>query len=231
MDQRKIIGENIKTARKLKGLSQRALAEKLGIAFQNLSVWENGKGAPSARYLMKLAEILEISIDQLTSERGVTDAVSYAQEQRLSSFRPPYQSESMRTQLQADISGSLLAGLAESHSMKLIVAYLEEIINLLRQTPQQPRPLRHVADSKLYSTAVQDRQQVPLPPSGLSAEARNRWERNAAALLRWSQSDVSFWVPRWVLEKFCQEVEESKSVSDPGVTSDIIKGLLDQGQH
>ena len=230
MDQKKIIGENIKTARKLKGLTQRALAEKIGIAFQNLSVWENGKGAPSAKYLMKLSEILEISLDRLTSPSGVSSAVMAAQEQRFSSFSMPYSSESGRSQLQPDMSGLLSQGLAESHSMKLIIAYLEEIINLLRQTPQEPRPLRQVADSRLYGVPAQERLQVPLPPPGLPTEARNSWERNAAALLQWSQSGMSFWVPLWALEKFCGEVEASKPVSDPNVTSNILKEFLERGK-
>ena len=227
MEQKKIIGENIKTARKLKGLTQRALAEKIGIAFQNLSVWENGKGAPSAKYLMKLAEILEISIDRLTTPSGVTGAILAAQEQSFPSFGSPYSAESGRSQLPPDISGLLSQGLAESHSMKLVIAYLEEIINLLRQTHQASRPIRQVADSRLYRAPAQERLQIPLPPPGLPTEARNSWERNAAALLQWSQSGMSFWVPLWALEKYCREVEGSKTVSDPNVTSNILKEFLE----
>ena len=230
MDSRKVIGENIKTARKLKSLSQRALAEKLGIAFQNLSVWENGKGAPSARYLMKLAEILEISIDRLTAPSGVTAAIQVSPEPKYGAYRAPYSADNMLNQLHADMPGLVSQGVAESHSMKLAVAYLEEIINLLRQTPQEPRALRHITESRSYGVPLQERQQIPLPPPGLPAESRNRWERNAAALLRWSQSDKSFWVPHWVLERFCREVEESKPVGDPNVASSILKEFLNQGK-
>jgi transcriptional regulator with XRE-family HTH domain len=229
MEQRKIIGENIKTARKLKGLSQRALAEKIGIAFQNLSVWENGKGAPSARYLMKLSEILEISIDQLTSESGVSASISFLQEP--GAYRASYTPDGRQNRLPGDIPSTLLADLAESHSMKLIIAYLEEIITLLRHSPQEHRQVRQIADNKIYATPYQERLQVPLPPPGLASDARSHWERNAAALLRWSHSGKSFWVPQWVLERFCREVDETRPVSDPNITSSLLKEYLERSNR
>jgi len=205
MEQKKVIGENIKTARKLKGLSQRALAEKLGIAF----------------------------LDKLTSPSGVADLVAAAQEQqRYAPLRGPatYSTEGALNKLHADLPGLITTGLAESHSMKIIVTYLEDIISLLRQAPQEPRPLRHVADSRAYGVPLQERQQIPLPPLGLEPEERNKWERNAAALLRWSQSEKSFWVPQWAVEKFCREIEESQPIGDPDVTSKILRDYLEQGK-
>ena len=42
----KVIGDNIKAARKHRGLSQRDLAKKLDVSQTMVSYWEAGKGAP-----------------------------------------------------------------------------------------------------------------------------------------------------------------------------------------
>ncbi|MCU0287022.1 MAG: helix-turn-helix domain-containing protein [Acidobacteria bacterium] len=61
----KEIGERIKTVRKAKGLKQRDLAASLNIAMPDLSRIENGDILPSSQILLKLKELLNISIDFL----------------------------------------------------------------------------------------------------------------------------------------------------------------------
>jgi transcriptional regulator with XRE-family HTH domain len=134
-DQNKVIGENIKTARKIKGLSQRALAEKLGIAFQNLSVWENGKGSPSAKYLMKLSEALNVSLDQLTSPNGIRANLekSFPSEKKFTGFERGFTASNSQEFLEAEMPRIVQQGVAESPSLKLVVRYLEEILGLLKE--------------------------------------------------------------------------------------------------
>lgn len=134
-DQNKIIGENIKTARKIKGLSQRALAEKLGIAFQNLSVWENGKGAPSAKYLMKLSEVLNVSLDQLTSPDGIKANLEkrFSSEGKFTGIGIGFTTTNLQEILEAEMPRIVQQGVAESPSVKLVVRYLEEILGLLKE--------------------------------------------------------------------------------------------------
>jgi len=141
VDQKKIIGENIKATRKLRGLTQRALAEKIGIAFQNLSVWENGKGSPSAKYLMKLSEILVISLDQLTSPSGfITGGEGAMESQPLGAFPVGAREEQIGSELQksllSEIPKIVQRELSDNHSLKLIMAYLEEILGILRSYSQ-----------------------------------------------------------------------------------------------
>ncbi|MEA2062645.1 MAG: helix-turn-helix transcriptional regulator [Gemmatimonadota bacterium] len=234
MDQKKMIGENIRTLRKQKLMSQRDLAEKIGIAFQNLSVWENGKGAPSAKYLLKLAESLEVSLDRLTSppppmpepgmvHREMQFGPAIGGFPRRESQPYHYTGESPE-----GVQRSSQSGLAGNHSIKLIISYLEEILSLLRNTAPDFRTYRQVADNKNYSAQAEDTQQIPLPQPGLSPEARQRWERNAAALLRWSQSEYYFWVPRWTLEAFCRDIGESLDVSNLLRTSNLLKDILEK---
>lgn len=52
------IGERIKAARKAKGLTQKALGEKLGISFQGIAQWENNLRNPKYETLEKIAEAL-----------------------------------------------------------------------------------------------------------------------------------------------------------------------------
>lgn len=150
VDQKKVIGENIKAARKVKGLSQRALAEKLGIAFQNLSVWENGKGAPSAKYLMKLSEILAISLDQLTSPEGVKASLekSFSGEGKfmgLPAAGSGLADPEIKKMLETELPRYIQRELAENHSLKLIIRYLEEILGIIKGG-QGSSGIRAVAD-------------------------------------------------------------------------------------
>lgn len=62
------IGERIRTARLVKGLSQMELGEKLGVSFQAVSSWETGKFIPDSDHLPLLAETLDLSLDALFAD-------------------------------------------------------------------------------------------------------------------------------------------------------------------
>lgn len=69
-----IISENIKWARKAKGLSQEELAVRLNVVRQTISKWENGLSVPDADILIQLAELLEVSVSQLLGIEPQEDA-------------------------------------------------------------------------------------------------------------------------------------------------------------
>ncbi len=56
---------NIKENRKKKGLSQGQLAEKLNIKQTTMSKWELNKSTPSLQRLAEIAEVLDVSLDDL----------------------------------------------------------------------------------------------------------------------------------------------------------------------
>ena len=60
-----MLQDNIRSLRKARGLSQEEVAQWLHITRQTLSKWENGLSVPDAQLLLKLAEILEVSVAQL----------------------------------------------------------------------------------------------------------------------------------------------------------------------
>ena len=51
------------------GLSQEQLAEKLGVSFQAVSTWEQGKFIPDSEHLPALAKELDLSLDALFCEK------------------------------------------------------------------------------------------------------------------------------------------------------------------
>lgn len=65
MFQQMYLAQNIRIHRKLSGLTQAQLAEKLFVTAQNVSKWETGKSIPDLDNLCKLAKAFHISTDQL----------------------------------------------------------------------------------------------------------------------------------------------------------------------
>lgn len=60
-----MFGENLKTLRKQKGFSQEELAARLHVVRQTVSKWEKGLSVPDADALIRLAEVLEVSVSEL----------------------------------------------------------------------------------------------------------------------------------------------------------------------
>lgn len=54
------LNENIKIARKNKKMTQRQLAEKIGVSHNTISDWESGGHKPDADTIMELCKILDV---------------------------------------------------------------------------------------------------------------------------------------------------------------------------
>ncbi len=59
------LGDHIYNLRVAKGLTQRDIAEKLSISDKAISKWENGTSQPTVYNLQKLAEIFDITLEEL----------------------------------------------------------------------------------------------------------------------------------------------------------------------
>lgn len=64
-----MFGDNLKKARKEKGLSQEALAEKINVVRQTISKWEKGLSIPEGDMLIKLSQVLEVSVETLLGSK------------------------------------------------------------------------------------------------------------------------------------------------------------------
>jgi putative transcriptional regulator len=61
--------ENLKALRIKKGMTQKELATRLNVVRQTISKWEKGLSVPDSELLIKLAEILEVSVSQLLGSK------------------------------------------------------------------------------------------------------------------------------------------------------------------
>lgn len=70
-----MINENIRKARKAKGISQEELAIKLNVVRQTVSKWEKGLSVPDADLLIRISDLLEVSVNDLLDIKPQNDTV------------------------------------------------------------------------------------------------------------------------------------------------------------
>lgn len=65
-----MVGKNIKRDREAKGITQEELAVKLNVTRQAVSSWETGKTQPDVELLVKIAQNLDVSVEELIYGAG-----------------------------------------------------------------------------------------------------------------------------------------------------------------
>ncbi len=68
-----IIGKNLMTLRKAKGMTQMQLAEEIHYSDKSISKWENGYALPSIDVLMDLAQYYGVTVDYLCTAKTEDD--------------------------------------------------------------------------------------------------------------------------------------------------------------
>ncbi|MCM1039222.1 MAG: helix-turn-helix domain-containing protein [Roseburia sp.] len=123
MDQIKT-GRFIASCRKEQGMTQAALAEKLGISDRAVSKWETGKSMPDSGIMLELCELLQINVNELLSgERIMTEAYDKRAEENLLAMRKEVE-EKNRQMLRTEYwigAPATIAGLA----MCVLAAYVD----------------------------------------------------------------------------------------------------------
>lgn len=61
------VGKTITNYRKMRGITQKALADALHISYQAVSKWEAGVSLPAVEMLYQIAQILDVTVDALLS--------------------------------------------------------------------------------------------------------------------------------------------------------------------
>ncbi len=64
-----MLGENLKTLRKQRNMSQEALAEHLHVVRQTVSKWEKGLSVPDAEMLTAIADFFQVPVSELLGEQ------------------------------------------------------------------------------------------------------------------------------------------------------------------
>ena len=66
------LGQTITRLRTVKGLSQGALAEELGVSRQSVSKWETDASVPELEKLLKMAKLFHVTLDELVTGEPFT---------------------------------------------------------------------------------------------------------------------------------------------------------------
>lgn len=71
--------ENLKIARERKGISQKDMAESIGVAKSTYSLYESGNREPNVQTIKKIADVLNVSADELLglNEEPITIAAHF----------------------------------------------------------------------------------------------------------------------------------------------------------
>lgn len=69
------IGKNIMRLRRIANMTQLELAEKLNYSDKSVSKWEQGNGVPDVRILVQLADLFQVSVDDLVREHEEKEIV------------------------------------------------------------------------------------------------------------------------------------------------------------
>ena len=120
-----IIASNIRKLRGLRGLTQKQLAEKLGLKLQNISRWERGV-KPAARNLAKLASALKVDVSELTAPPPVQDRQDIIGVQTITDI------DTAEARQRSLLEETVAAALVKDPRLRLMDVHLEEIVQCMR---------------------------------------------------------------------------------------------------
>lgn len=76
----KTLGKKISEYRKARGMTQEDLAVKMNVSSQAVSKWENDLSIPDLPILIELADLFNISLDELVRQQEVMNVVQVVEE-------------------------------------------------------------------------------------------------------------------------------------------------------
>lgn len=74
------LGKKISQYRKMKGMTQEELAEKMNVSSQAVSKWENDLSIPDLPVLIELADCFNVSLDELVRQKENLNLVQVVEE-------------------------------------------------------------------------------------------------------------------------------------------------------
>ncbi len=74
------LGANIRRERKVRGISQEALAEYLGITFQQIGKYERGTNRPPVLAILQMAQLFAVGVESLLPKLARVDKSPDAEE-------------------------------------------------------------------------------------------------------------------------------------------------------
>ena len=130
-----MLNENMKAIRKSKGLSQEELGIKLNVVRQTISKWEKSLSVPDADTLIRLAEILEVSVSELLGEKIENENVTSDVAEQLSRINEQLAIKNRRSRRIWKIIAIILAVIV---MVNIFIAIFFSIPNLSNSTQNNP---------------------------------------------------------------------------------------------
>lgn len=124
LDQEKI-GKFVADRRKNRGMTQKQLAEQLGVSDKAVSKWETGRSMPDNSILIELCEILEINVNELLSGEKLSDD-SYHGKAEENIVKLMEQTENDRKRERNALVGGLLGTAALIAALAYIIGMVSE---------------------------------------------------------------------------------------------------------
>ena len=126
-----MINENIKNARKAKGISQEEMAVELNVVRQTVSKWEKGLSVPDADVLINIADLLEVSVGDLLGVKLQNDTTKdLANELAQVNEQLAIKNQEKKLYLQADKKRGLIL-LLSFISMLIAMSVQNELISVI----------------------------------------------------------------------------------------------------
>ena len=130
-----MFSENLKALRKQKGFSQEELAARLHVARQTISKWEKNLSVPDADTLIRLAEILEVSVSELLGEKIENENATSDVAEQLSRINEQLAIKNRRSRRIWKIISIILAVIV---LVNIFIAIFFSIPNLSNSTQNDP---------------------------------------------------------------------------------------------
>ena len=80
--------ENLRVIRKNKGLTQKDLSDKVGVALSTVAMWETGSRRPGYKTAQRVADILDVSIDKLLQDKSFSSEEYLSENELYSRITP-----------------------------------------------------------------------------------------------------------------------------------------------
>ena len=130
-----MFSENLKALRKQKGFSQEELATRLHVTRQTISKWEKNLSVPDADTLIRLAEILEVSVSELLGEKIENENATSDVAEQLSRINEQLAMKNRRSRRIWKIIAIILAVIV---LVNIFIAIFFSIPNLSNSTQNDP---------------------------------------------------------------------------------------------
>ena len=130
-----MFSENLKALRKQKAVSQEELATRLHVARQTISKWEKNLSVPDADTLIRLAEILEVSVSELLGEKIENENATSDVAEQLSRINEQLAIKNRRSRRIWKIISIILAVIV---LVNIFIAIFFSIPNLSNSTQNDP---------------------------------------------------------------------------------------------